>query len=379
MILRNIYTRKSDTFFRFTVVGRADCLPTPVNVRRWLKTGGMRGRWGQEQEHGQHGGEAEQDEGHCPRCGNARQQTLAHILNECTPNFSLMTRRHNQVAAVVKEAIINFIQEELRSDILENSQIQAEGLSEGLQALRPDMVFQRQPRESREEERQVTEILEFSCPYGYISRGLNTLERVYEQKRRKYAELAQELKRLRNEQVHVTAVIVSSMGAVYLPSLKGLQIILKCNDRELRKLGRRMSEAAIMGSMEIWRQYVRRVERGTQEGGNLMVEAEIEDVNRDDIERRRRGDEQMEIEANGELDHEEVVEVEMRYEQDYGRRGRGRERETEGLELSEDEMRASMDEYDRVVDVRARIQAGIQEQEEQEQGSDEGDGENLEI
>jgi hypothetical protein len=290
-----------------------------------------------------------------------------------------MTRRHNQVAAVVKEAIINFIQEELRSDILENSQIQAEGLSEGLQALRPDMVFQRQPRESREEERQVTEILEFSCPYGYISRGLNTLERVYEQKRRKYAELAQELKRLRNEQVHVTAVIVSSMGAVYLPSLRGLQIILKCNDRELRKLGRRMSEAAIMGSMEIWRQYVRRVERGTQEGGNEMVEAEIDDMNRDDIERRRRGDEQMEIEANGELDHEEVVEVEMRYEQDYGRRGRGRERETEGLELSEDEMRASMDEYDRAVDVRARIQAGIQEQEEQEQGSDEGDGENLEI
>jgi 5-keto 4-deoxyuronate isomerase len=27
----NIYTRRSDTFFRFLVVGRADCLPTPVN------------------------------------------------------------------------------------------------------------------------------------------------------------------------------------------------------------------------------------------------------------------------------------------------------------------------------------------------------------
>jgi hypothetical protein len=32
-MLTNIYTRKSDTFFCFVVVGRADCLPTPCRSR----------------------------------------------------------------------------------------------------------------------------------------------------------------------------------------------------------------------------------------------------------------------------------------------------------------------------------------------------------
>jgi hypothetical protein len=35
-ILRDIYTTRSDTFFRFVVVGRADCLPTPANIQRWF-------------------------------------------------------------------------------------------------------------------------------------------------------------------------------------------------------------------------------------------------------------------------------------------------------------------------------------------------------
>jgi hypothetical protein len=35
-MLADIYTRKSDAFFRFVVVARADCLPTPVNLRRWF-------------------------------------------------------------------------------------------------------------------------------------------------------------------------------------------------------------------------------------------------------------------------------------------------------------------------------------------------------
>jgi hypothetical protein len=83
----------------------------------------------------------------------------------------------------------------------------------------------------------MTEIIEFSCPYGYISRRRDSLKHVYEEKKRKYAELAKELKKQRGEDVRVTAVIVSSMGAVYLPSLKDLQKALRCSDEELRQLG----------------------------------------------------------------------------------------------------------------------------------------------
>jgi hypothetical protein len=91
-MLTDIYTRKSDTFFRFIVVGRADYLPTPANLRRWFDT--------------------EQEE-RCPKCGRERQQTLADILNECTLNFLMMTKRHNKLTNVVLKEIEKFISGDL--------------------------------------------------------------------------------------------------------------------------------------------------------------------------------------------------------------------------------------------------------------------------
>jgi hypothetical protein len=55
---------------------------------------------------------------------------------------------------------------------------------------------------------EVIEIIEFSCQYGYMTQGENALTRVFEQKQRKYRQLAQELSNLRHERVWVTAVIV---------------------------------------------------------------------------------------------------------------------------------------------------------------------------
>jgi hypothetical protein len=88
-----------------------------------------------------------------------------------------------------------------------------------------------------------------------MTQGENALKPVFEQKQRKYRQLAQELSNLRHEQVGVTAVILSSLGAVYMQSLIDLHTVLRCDDRQLKKLGRRMSEAVIRGSKEIWRQF----------------------------------------------------------------------------------------------------------------------------
>jgi hypothetical protein len=46
-------------------------------------------------------------------------------------------------------------------------------------------------------EGRMMEILEFSYPYGHISHGSDSLQRVYTEKKRKYADLANELRRLR--------------------------------------------------------------------------------------------------------------------------------------------------------------------------------------
>jgi hypothetical protein len=101
----------------------------------------------------------------------------------------------------------------------------------------------------------MVEIIEFSCPNGYVTYGENALKRVFEQKQRKYRQLAHELSILKHERVRVTAVIVSLLGAVSMKSLKDLHTVLRCDDRQLKELRRRMSEAVIRGSMEIWRQF----------------------------------------------------------------------------------------------------------------------------
>jgi hypothetical protein len=119
------------------------------------------------------------------------------------------------------------------------------------------------------------------------------LERVYEEKKRKYAGLARNLKRLRKGQVRVTAVIVSSMGAVYDKSLKDLQKVLGCTDREMKKLGRKMSEAVISGSMEIWRRNAKEFREETSEEAYAVIDEEVRQIAREELEEERSAIEEM--------------------------------------------------------------------------------------
>jgi hypothetical protein len=259
-----------------------------------------------------------------------------------------MTKRHNRLAGVVRKAVEKFLVKDLRSEIQENQTLGQQGLSEEMRRLRPDMAFERRNQkkqrrrnqedangdvnaaergqveveaeaeeimESEEQDGgQILEIIEFSCPYGYISRGRNTLQRTYDEKKRKYAALAQELKRLRREerqergQVRVTVVIVSSMGAVYGPSLKDLQKVLRCNNQELRKLGRKMAEVTVVGSMEIWRQYAKDIQKGTREEANQLIEEEVRELDQVAVEGDLRADIEDEN-ANAEEDENEGREV----------------------------------------------------------------------
>jgi hypothetical protein len=73
------------------------------------------------------------------------------------------------------------------------------------------------------------------------------------------------------------------MGAIYLPWLKDLQQILKCNDRQIRQLGRQMPETVIMGSLEIWRQDTyHRHQDPMQQNAEIIEEeiAELEQIDR---------------------------------------------------------------------------------------------------
>jgi hypothetical protein len=65
------------------------------------------------------------------------------------------------------------------------------------------------------------------------------------------------------------------MGAVSAPSLEALKRISNCSASELHRLSKKMSEAAVLGSMAIWHMIARSRERGVTFGkGDEVVEEE---------------------------------------------------------------------------------------------------------
>jgi hypothetical protein len=125
------------------------------------------------------------------------------------------------------------------SETRENMIILEDGLFQEVRDLGPDLIFRR-----GENQREIIVVIELSCPHSCMVQGRNAMKRVPEQKRPKYRQMPQELSNLRHEQIRVTAVIVLWLGSAYMQSLKDLHTMLRCDRRQPRRLGLRMSEAA---------------------------------------------------------------------------------------------------------------------------------------
>jgi hypothetical protein len=63
---------------------------------------------------------------------NSGNKALAHILNECTPNYPLMMKKDNKLANVVRKGTEKFLADDLRSAVHENEEIEQENLQEDL-------------------------------------------------------------------------------------------------------------------------------------------------------------------------------------------------------------------------------------------------------
>jgi hypothetical protein len=345
--------RRSDAFFRFEVLGRADCLPTPANLGRWFPESEAR------------------IPNQCRRCGNEHVMTMAHLLNECTPNFGQITQRHDSVCKVIRESVIRYVGPELSSDIHENVPIGHIGLTDTvpdeLKELRPDSVFDRM-----ENGRRVTELIEVTCPYGYISHEVDTLERAFEEKKAKYRDLSIVLSEQLNHKVRLTPVVVSSMGAVFGLSMVKLNEVLRCDERHERKVGRKMSDAAITGSMKIWQKYVRDMTiesvRAQEEGsGGERDGAEEVPI---DVDMEEMMAENATIIEGGEREHE--VESDPENETG-GREGRGRRRMQEEDEDGDDEVTDV--ELEDLIEALSELDNGSRETESEEELRTSGEGE----
>jgi hypothetical protein len=212
---------------------------------------------------------------------------------------------------VVRKAIEQHIGGELIEPIMENTTISADGLSEEVRRQRPDITIVR-----REGERECVDIIEFTCPYGQRSHGRDTLEQAFQYKKEKYSRLTKEIYDLKGAKTRIIPVIVSSMGAVYGESMKALKQLLKCQDKGLRKLGVQMSTTVIIGSHEIWREFVRErknedVEEDRKEEVDEVYEREVEEnVADDEAVEEEEDDEASERVGGRRMEVNEDVEVE---------------------------------------------------------------------
>jgi hypothetical protein len=227
-------TMKSDTFFRFTVAARRYTLPTLANIQQW-----------------QH-----ESRTNCQKCNRDLQPTLAQRLNGCARNMTEMTRRHNKIVDVIRRAIEQYMAERLLLKIGDNKVIRDKGLSEKVRSLRPDLSFVTRTVGSGN-----MVPIDISCPDGRISYRANTLEKVYIDKKEKCNRRVQETRKTWKRQAEIIPIIVSPLGAVHARSIEALRNLFSCNDKKMKKIGRRVSEAVIMGSMEIRRRYARDTSR----------------------------------------------------------------------------------------------------------------------
>jgi hypothetical protein len=282
-VLKTNCSRKSNALYRFVIAARADYLATPNNINKWYN----------------------RDRDPCRRCNQERMPTLAHILNECAPNFAMMTERHNRVSNVVRDVIQKKQERVLLSPIHENKAIRLDGLPGEVAGLRPDLWFVR-----KDECKTIWELIEFSCPFPRVDDdGVSSLEAVYQQKKEKYEGLRCIEDISYPDKVRITPVIVSSLGTVYQQSLKDLQAVLKCSRSMIRRVGRRLSMTSIFGSMALWREFVKQMPHGRQRaedggaehaaqvvdggiGGDDLDEIRDEEVATDEMERELSGSEE---------------------------------------------------------------------------------------
>jgi hypothetical protein len=150
--------------------------------------------------------------------------------------------------------------------------------------------------------------------------------------------------------------------------LKALQKVLKCNSKEMRKLGKKMSETVMVGSMEIWRQNAHEIQPGTRDDANALIREEIDQLEHARVEEEGNAEIEAGIENEDDLmnqdqDEDDDEEIELFEVEDDRREMRGPEM---GSERENEILNAEAQ--------IGSIQVHEEAEAETEAGADEGEG-----
>jgi hypothetical protein len=256
----------ADAIVKFAIRARTNSLPTKANL---FKAGKIQN-------------------GNCGMCGHL--ETLNHVLNGCRHKFKQMTVRHNQICTILVEAVIKSYK---NSIIKQNSRIKPLGRSQELpddtKILKPDIWF---------EQDGTLHIIEVTVPYAQQTQRfehregeeeevpdaeeLSTLEVRRREKVAKYSKLVQDCKRIFGLECKLHIIVVSSLGAIPKETLTTLQKLLHCQPRTLSLWLKRLSVAAIRGSMVLFynlkpRNYIRNVPTALDEEQDDGVDDDDQD------------------------------------------------------------------------------------------------------
>jgi len=185
----------------------------------------------------------------CPYCCmKGKDDTLSHRLNGCKQGRAMQTIRHNMVVKEITDAARKkFRSARIRADqaihVNRNElAIQVEG-----KTYRPDIFIECD---------NTCHIIEVTVPYDGMTnqngRNITILEERYTEKMNKYEDLRIKAERLFGKRCTLTAVVVSSLGALYQKSMESLQKILLLSRKDKNILERRISVAAIIGSFFVF-------------------------------------------------------------------------------------------------------------------------------
>ena len=241
-------TPHPDNMARFVMAGRCDLLPTPNNIATWT---------GQEK----------------PICTCGKREhaqiTLRHILNDCGFHTRQYMERHNRIMQLIRDVVTN----EDDTEILAEDSTIGEG-----SRLKPDLAI-KSPKHII--------IIDATCPYGgsilqqdeeghLIKRG-RILEKAFKDKIDKYTPLKEILEERYQMKTEILPIVVSSLGIIYKKTMTEVKRILDIPKKKMTKLMKRLSQAAIEGSYQIWRQ---RARKDADEGAEDREREEDEELQR---------------------------------------------------------------------------------------------------
>ena len=214
----------------------------------------------------------------CKACGGTMLGSLMHHLNKCNASMTSITKRHNDIAHIITDGIRNMLGFNT-PPLNENSTVfipDEPQLPDRSSRFKPDIWFF--TTDAQTHKKNVT-IIEITCPYAMDtdtpSGRKSSLDIRRDIKLRKYKTLVDDIKDTWNADVSLHVIVISSLGAITVDTIKELKKIFKTKKR-VNNIAKRCVIAAIKGSWSIF--FGKNIDHSHDSSTSPTVQSDANDI-----------------------------------------------------------------------------------------------------